>query len=208
MSAESPVAEFSPAYMVATMGIVGLLSGLIIVTAYEVTLPSIQAYKAQMLREAVIQVLPGTTKVQRMAWRENKLVAAESGPADEAAIFAGFDNTGTQIGYAIPVSGPGFQDTIRLLYGYRSNERRIVGLQILDSRETPGIGDKIYKDPAFRANFTDLAVAPPIKAVKKGSKSAANEIDAITGATISSKAVVRILNAANDLWLPRIPDAP
>jgi electron transport complex protein RnfG len=81
-------------------------------------------------------------------------------------------------------------------------------MEILDSRETPGLGDKIYKDAAFVANFASLSVDPEIVAVKKGNKSAPNQIDAITGATISSKAVVKIINTANALWLPRLEAAP
>ncbi len=46
---------------------------------------------------------------------------------------------------------------------------------------------------------------PPIVTVKRGSKTAANEVDAITGATISSKAVVRIINEGNTRWLERLP---
>jgi len=78
-------------------------------------------------------------------------------------------------------------------------------MEILDSRETPGLGDKIYKDADFVANFDDLAVDPVIKAVKKGLKLAPNEIDAITGATISSKAVVRIINEGRERWEKRLP---
>ncbi|EGV52918.1 FMN-binding protein [endosymbiont of Riftia pachyptila] len=100
--------------------------------------------------------------------------------------------------------GPGFQDTIKLLYGYLPEQRKIVGMEILDSRETPGLGDKIFKDKDFVANFDGLAVDPQIKAVKKGSKSAPYEIDAITGATISSKAVVRIINGAHAKWDKRL----
>ena len=50
-----------------------------------------------------------------------------------------------------------------------------------------------------------LAVDPEIEAVKKGRGGGAHQIDAITGATISSKAVVRIINQANERWLPRLP---
>ena len=41
--------------------------------------------------------------------------------------------------------------------------------------------------------------------IKKGKKVSDNEVDAITGATISSKAVVRIINESNDIWLARLP---
>jgi len=204
----TPAAEPGSVRLVATLGLAGLLSGLIIVSVFEATLPTITAHQAQLLRQAVFQVLPGTTRAQRLAWRRGRLVAAEDGPADEEAIFAGRDAAGALVGYALPGAGPGFQDTISLLYGYRPEQGRICGLQILDSRETPGLGDKIDKDPAFRANFQDLAVHPEIQAVKKGKKAAPHQIDAITGATISSKAVVRILNETNARWLPRLPTGP
>jgi electron transport complex protein RnfG len=49
-------------------------------------------------------------------------------------------------------------------------------------------------------------VDPEIVAVKKGTKTQPNQVDAITGATISSKAVVRIINEANQRWLERLSD--
>jgi electron transport complex protein RnfG len=76
-------------------------------------------------------------------------------------------------------------------------------MEILQSRETPGLGDKIYKDAAFVANFSALSIDPEIITVKKGAKTALNEVDAITGATISSKAVVQIINRGNQRWVPR-----
>jgi electron transport complex protein RnfG len=105
----------------------------------------------------------------------------------------------------MPAAGPGFQDTIGLLYGYRPGEKIVVGMEILESRETPGLGDKIYKDAVFVGGFSALSVEPQIVAVKKGTKSLPNEIDAITGATISSKAVVRIINETHAEWLGQLP---
>ena len=103
-------------------------------------------------------------------------------------------------------AGPGFQDTIALLYGYRPDEKNVVGMEILESRETPGLGDKIYKDAVFVSGFSALSVEPEIVAVKKGTKSRPNEIDAITGATISSKAVVRIINETHADWSAQLPE--
>jgi electron transport complex protein RnfG len=205
MSTEISTADFSATRIVASLALVAFMSGFTIVTVYDATLPAIKAHKAQALRDSVLKVLPGATSVIRLVWRDAKLVAVENGAESEEAIFAGLGENETIVGYAIPGSGAGFQDVIRLMYGYRPQESRIIGLQILDSRETPGIGDKIFKDAEFRANFINLAVTPTINVVKKGKKSASNEVDAITGATISSKAIVRILNAANELWLPRLP---
>jgi electron transport complex protein RnfG len=201
-------AEPGSTRLVATLGFAGLLSGLIIVLVYEATQPTIAAYKAKVLQEAVFRVLPGTTRLQRLAYREGRLTVVQEADKDEEYVFSGYDADGNVVGYAIPGSGPGFQDIIRLLYGYLPEERKVIGMEILESRETPGLGDKIYKDAEFVANFDNLSVDPEIVTVKKGSKAAANEIDAITGATISSKAVARIINQTNERWHRRLTPTP
>ena len=190
--------EPSALRLILTLSLAGLFSGLIIVLAYHATRPAITAYQAEQLRASVFKVLPGVTRIQRQIIREGQLIAAED-PGSEA-VYAGYDAGNRLVGYAIPAEGPGFQDTIRLLYGYLPGPRTVVGMEILDSRETPGLGDKIYKDAAFVANFQRLQIDPAILAVKKGRKAAPNEIDAITGATISSKAVARIINQGNATW--------
>lgn len=200
-------AEPSSTRLVATLGLAGLLSGLIIVSTYEATLPRIEAYQARVLREAVFQVLPGVERMQRLVLRDGHLIPSDAEAKGDKAVFAGYDARGELVGYAIPGEGPGFQDLIRLLYGYLPDKRRVSGMQVLESRETPGLGDKIFKDADFVANFDDLSVDPEIRAVKKGRRAAPNEVDAITGATISSKAVVRIINESNARWLERLPAA-
>ncbi len=197
--------EPSSARLVATLGLAGLLSGLIIVSVFEATRPTIAAYQAKVLRQTVFKVLPGTIHMQRLVYREGRLLVKEAEDQNEEALFGGYDAQGRLLGYAIPGAGQGFQDTIRLIYGYLPAVRRVVGIEILESRETPGLGDKIYKDAAFMADFRALAIDPQIVAVKRGTKAAANQVNAITGATISSKAVVRIINQGNARWLERLP---
>ena len=194
----------SAARLVTTLSVAGLLSGLIIVSVFEATLPTINAYKARVQREAVFKVLPGISRFERLVYRDGRLAAVTKEETGQEYVFAGYDDQDQLVGYAIPSAGPGFQDTIRLLYGYLPQARKVVGMEILESRETPGLGDKIYKDAAFVANFADLSIDPEIVTVKKGKKSAPNQVDAITGATISSKAVVRIIQQANGRWLSRL----
>jgi electron transport complex protein RnfG len=198
--------EPSSLRLVATLGLAGLLSGLIIVGVYEATLPAIEAYKAKVLREAVFKVLPGVERMQPMVYLDDQLVASDDETKADEVLFAGYAADGKLVGYAIPTAGPGFQDIIRVLYGYLPDKRQVSGMEVLESRETPGLGDKIYKDLDFVANFDALAVDPEIVAVKKGTKTQPNQVDAITGATISSKAVVRIINEANQRWLERLSD--
>lgn len=195
--------------LVLTLTVAGLLSGLALVTAYQLTLPTIEANKAAALRRAVFLVLPGSTQMQRLAWRGETLVPAPDVQPGEEAVYAAYDSTGTFVGYAIPAEGPGFQDTISLLFGLVPGESavidgHIVGMQILESRETPGLGDKIFKDAAFQKNFDHLAIKPDVVLVKENPENP-NEVDAITGATISSRAVVKIINSGLQEWVPRLP---
>lgn len=206
---ESALKDTEPtsARLVATLGFAGLLSGLIIVSVYEATLPGITSYKAKVLKEAVFKVLPGVSRMQRLTYRDGRMTAAMGDEEEEDTVFGGYDASGQLIGYAVPSAGPGFQDTIRLLYGYLPVDRKVVGMEILASRETPGLGDKIYKDLAFVASFENLSIDPEIVTVKKGASAAPNEVDAITGATISSKAVVQIINRGNQRWGTRFNSA-
>ena len=182
--------------LVLTLAIAGLVSGVAIIGIYESTLPTITANKARELREAVFKV----SQMQALVYRDGELVAVAQPDKDEPVLYGGYDELGDFVGYAVPAAGPGFQDTIGLLYGYQPREKIVVGMEVLESRETPGLGDKIYKDAAFVGGFSALSVVPEIIAVKKGTKSKPNEIDAITGATISSKAVVRIINETQASW--------
>ena len=193
--------------LVLTLAIAGLLSGLAIIGIYETTLPTITANKARELREAVFTVLPGVSEMQQLVYRDGALVAADELGKDERAVYGGYDEQGRFVGYAIPAAGPGFQDTIGLLYGYAPDRKLVLGMEVLESRETPGLGDKIYKDAEFVGSFRALSIDPEIVAVKKGSSARPNEIDAITGATISSKAVVRIINETHGEWSVRLPPA-
>jgi len=193
--------------MMVTLGFAGLCSGLALAGIFIVTQPRIEANRIRALESAIYQVLDGASARTAFVQREGAMVpfdAPEGGMPREEAVYAGYDDAGELVGWAIPGEGPGFQDTIKLLYGYDPARQRVIGMHVLESRETPGLGDKIMKDEAFLAGFRDLAIAPPVVAVKKG-RTGANEVDAISGATISSVAIVRIINQANARWVDRLP---
>ncbi len=197
--------EPSSTRLISTLAIAGLISGVAIVGIYEATLTTITANKARELKEAVFKVLPGVSEMRKFQFEESGLRFRHEKGKDENTLYGGYSQQGEFVGYAIPSAGPGFQDTIGLLYGYIPERRTVVGMDILESRETPGLGDKIYKDLSFVSNFDNLTIDPEIVTVKKGMRSAPNEVDAITGATISSKAVVRIINEGNERWINKLP---
>lgn len=203
----SDASEPSSFRLAGTLALSGLLSGLLIVVAYLSTLERIQNNRAAAMQEAVYKVLPGTKKIEPFAFKGGALVpftGKVGAPSADPLVYLGLDEAGAKVGYAIPAEGPGFQDTVKILYGYDPARRAVIGMEVLESRETPGLGDKIIFDAHFKANFTELKVDPKIELVKKGEKTAPNQVDAITGATISSRAVVTIMTKSNVDWLPRL----
>ena len=134
-------------------------------------------------------------------------------PAGSRLVHAGYDEGGRLVGLAVEAEGMGYQDVIRVLYGYSFERDAVIGFRVLESRETPGLGDRIETDPAFLANFERLDVsldeagaAPlhPVESVKHGQKQHPWQVDGITGATISSVAIADILRNSTAWWIPRI----
>jgi electron transport complex protein RnfG len=202
----NPEPEASSFRLIFTLGVAGFLSGLILVGTYLFTQPMIEANKEQALQAAIFQVLPGATQYRTLEARDGQLqevrVEPQVGDEEGPRIFAGFNETGQFLGFAIPAEEPGYQDIISGIFGYDPERQEIVGFQVLESKETPGLGDKIIKDAAFLSNFEALAIQPKIIAVKNGEKTEPHQVEAITGATISSKAIVRLLHNGLDDWLP------
>jgi electron transport complex protein RnfG len=190
--------------MIGTLSLAGLLSGLVLVGAYEATLPRITRNQTEALRTAVFTVVPGSTSTQALRLEGTTLVPVDAAaPNDPLVVYGAYDDQGSLIGYAIPGEGAGFQDVITLLFGYDPDQKKVLGMQVLTSRETPGLGDKIYKDAAFVDTFEGLEVEPEIVLTKKG-RTRPHEVDAITGATISSRAVVTIVNRGVATWRDRL----
>ena len=192
---------------------IGLLCGALIVTVFELTKPVIARNQAEALQAAVFEVLPGAETSRSFHFVEGR--GFEPSENRQGLVYAGYDASGRLAGVAIEAAGMGYQDTIRLLYGYSPAGQAIVGMQVLESKETPGLGDKIEKDAGFRQNFARLAaelkpsgdgLAHPIVAVKQGEKTKDWQIDGITGATISSLAVATILNESAEVWAPRVSE--
>ena len=104
--------------LVMTLAIAGLISGIAIIGIYEGTLSTITENKARELREAVFKVLPGVSKMQPLVFRDSALVPTAQPSPDDSVVYGGYDGEGEFVGYAIPGAGPGFQDTIGLLYGF------------------------------------------------------------------------------------------
>ena len=181
---------------------IGIISAFLIVSAYELTLPRVQQLRAEALEKAIFKVLPGTVRTQTLGITTNgDLVEIADGDTPEFTCYAGYDKNEKLVGYAVDAAGQGYADIIRILYGYDPEEQILIGFQVLESKETPGLGDKIEKEQGFLDNFKALDVSlakdgqlrNKVITVKEGKKQNAWEIDGISGATISSRAIGKIV---------------
>ena len=185
---------------------VGIGCALAIVTVYQVTKPIIAKNRAIALNKAIFKVLPAAESQRPFIAVEGRLVPAEGNEPDQ--VYAAYGADGRLVGVALQAAGMGYQDTIKVLYGYDPAKEQIVGFYVLASLETPGLGDRIEKDPVFLANFDALDVAldaagkpkHPIVAVKEGEKSHPWEVDGMSGATVSSVAVADLLRKSSETW--------
>jgi len=97
------------------------------------------------------------------------------------------------VGWAFSCEGSGFADKIKIVLTVDAGLEKIMGFGVLLSNETPGFGDQI-KLPYYRNQFLGVP-AEQLKLAKTGnSKVIDSEIVAISGATVSSEAVVKIIN--------------
>ena len=101
---------------------------------------------------------------------------------------------GKLAGWVIKAAGQGYSGSIELLLGLNPAGDTISGLFILEQTETPGLGNKITF-PDWLDQFPGQGTEAPLTVVK-GGQTSPGAIDAITGATISSKSVVGIVNRA------------
>lgn len=204
----------SAGQMIRTLMGIAMLSGFLVVMIYQITKPMIEENQRIAIEKAVFQVIPGAVSRLDYYLTENGI---SQQPGDKGSnslpVYAGYDAEGRLKGIAAKAGAQGYADMIHLLYGYDPACECIRGIKVLKLAETPGLGDKIITDTDFVANFTALeaklsadgkSLAHPIETVKHGTKRNAWEIDAISGATISSKAVGKALNQSAEAILPKL----
>jgi len=192
---------------------VGTLCGIIIVLVYQFSAPMIRENKKIALETAIFKILPdATTKKSYVLSETGNFILSESS-SEIDIIYAGFNDQHQLIGFTIPARGMGYQDTIELLYAYEPIAQNIIGMVVLQSRETPGLGSRIEDDHGFLRNFEKLDVSlnakktelkNSLQIVKPGKKTSRWQIDSITGATVSANAVGKILQQSASQWLPAI----
>jgi len=201
-----PPAERTPVpawRLLALMTAAGAIAGALIVTVYQATLPRLEQHKSEVERSAVLEVLKAPASFDTLYLLGGALV--KSPPAGTASrelekIYLGHDASGNRVGFAVSGTENGFQDRITVMFGYDAEGRTLIAMKVIANKETPGLGDRIVKDSAFVNAFTSAAA--PLTGVKRGAGKTPNDVEMITGATISSRAVIQIINNAIARWQP------
>lgn len=195
--------EVSSLKLLATLAIAGAAAGLLVVTVYKATLPTIEKYQAAKVAGAVREVLKAPARWDTLYLQNGVLTGAPTADDDRKAlptVYLGFDASGKTLGAAVTAQEPGFQEEILLMIGFEPSSGTLIGFKVLEEKETPGLGDKIERDTSFTSQFPGRVA--PLKGVKKRAANDPSQVQTITGATISSRAVIRIINHAVERWQP------
>jgi electron transport complex protein RnfG len=197
--------------MIATLGFVTALSGFLIVTVYQATKPAIEENKRLAIQKTVLEVIKGATAYKHFVINEKGELLAAAPGLKGTNVYAGYDAGGKLTGLAAEGRAQGYSGAVETIYAYTPSCQCITGVKVIKQTETPGLGDKVITNKDFVANFDKLdatvngdALANAIVAVKHGSKKNPWEIDAISGATISSKAIAKGLNGSAQDVLPKV----
>lgn len=110
--------------------------------------------------------------------------------ADGTSVVAALDESGNTVGYVVVNAAKGYGGDIAVMTGV-DIDGKVTGVNILSHAETAGLGAKAAEQD-FRDRFVGLIKGITVSKDKAGE----NSIDAITGATITSRAVVEAVNAA------------
>ena len=204
-AAPTPDAGSSTAQLLFTLAFFGALGGGILAYTYQKTLEPIRKFAGEKVEVAVREVLGAPARLDTLFLVGDTLSRTPPAGVDimEATkVFIGYDAKGERIGVAVEEVTPGFASEVRLMVGFNPTTGALTGFKVLSQTETPGLGDKIEKDSTFANRFTGKIVNP-----LKGTKSATTDpgtVQTITGATISSKAVIKVINKAVETWKPRL----
>ena len=181
--------------MFLVLTVIGAVSGGILAGVFHVADPLIQANREKELKEAIFVVLPEA--------KDYKILEKGIDKA-KVIVYQGLDADGRSVGLAFIADGGGFQGNIRIMVGLSVDYLKLKGIKVIEQNETPGLGNRI-KEPAFEGQFKGLEIKPKVEYIKYRKPEKPNQIQAITGATISSDAVVKNINNAVEEVLKAFP---
>ncbi|MBA7692986.1 Ion-translocating oxidoreductase complex subunit G [subsurface metagenome] len=178
---------------VITLVFISLASGIYLSTKDLVILNESLFQKKAVLYAADIAIPETAGEIEKVY--QERITEYYADDDAEISFFGAKDQSGFPSGWVVFASGPGLWGEIVAAVGFDKNLHTLTGLEFVKQNETPGLGARITED-WFKDQFRGKK--PPLKMVPEGSASESNEVDAITGATRTSNAVLRIVHKASD----------
>ena len=191
-------------YTVVFMLIVSAVFTLLLAGANAYFLPKIQENEQLAEKTAILYVFDidqsGTAAEVLDRFEKNVKQTTISG----VDLYEYTSADGTPIAYAVPFTGAGLWGTISGYMGVSAELDMITGLVFTDHSETPGLGGRI-DELSYREQFKNLKITIGTTLAYGGD--GGSQIDAITGATSTSNAVLRILNQLLDDTVSKLGEA-
>ena len=172
--------------------IITMISGLLLGFANDLTKEAILE-NSKISKDDLNYIMPAAEKIQDTTIELDE----ESNIKEVYEAVSGNDT----IGYVMKINVKGFHGPIDFVIGI-SKDDKVTGMKVLSHNETPGLGAKITEDK-FMQRFKDKPATDYLEAVKV-TPNKDNEVEAISGATTSSKASVSAVNEAITFYLESI----
>lgn len=172
--------------VIVSMVLISAIAAAALAATYTPTQNQLKILQEEQKKVAMKEILPQADDFEPVTGSQ---VDSDGNPV--VLYYRGVDSSGNVVGYAVQRQQVGAQGMIELMTGMSADFNTITGVQVMKHSETPGLG-ALITTPEFRGQFANLPVAD-VSLTKNGGK-----IDALTGATISSQAVVDGLHGAVD----------
>ncbi len=169
--------------------------GLLMAVTNAALLPRIERNKAAKLSDLMSTLLPQAQSF--VAADQDIQIDLGAGRIEPVRVYQALAESQECVGWSFKISGQGFADKIEMVVAVDKDFTALAGFSVLACSETPGFGDRM-KDAEFRDQFAG-APAAGLSLVKTGDRAMVDaEIVAITGATVTSEAVVATFNRYMD----------
>jgi len=192
MEAQKKLFSETKFYPIFFMIIITIICVGILATFYHLTHKRVQNYQLVQIKKQVLETFDLPTET--VSENYQKYIKMQK---RDTITFYEAKRENNVIGYCFPVQGSGLWGTIRALVALDRDMSKIIGFTIVEQNETPGLGARI-NESWFLDQFKNKQIFSNNEVIKyalipEDEKASKTEIQQITGATASSRAVVNIL---------------
>lgn len=172
-----------------TVFVIATIGAVLLSWVYSFTSPKIEEQKYETIKSAISEIFPDLNNFESISNFSNKDIGGGINIIDVYKV----NLKDGSLGYIIRAKFSGYGGKIESLFGYEGEKCK--GIYVLEHSETPGLGAKIAEN-SFRNQFVNKNLKDPFK-VK-------SDVNAISGATISSNAVALAIKKIGVFYLENV----